>query len=411
MRRLRLLACLIGVFAACGLAATAYGASRICMSADTLSFGQQPVGSSVSSTVVVANCGDAPFTFTDVSRHPATNAAYRTQTSCSTGMALAPGVQCAATVYFEPTVPGQASGALWFHNTTSTPDQLLTFYGRGVDAQAGTASLVFSPVIANFGTATVGHETPPLVLTLQNAGAAPLVPSALVLNGSDPYDFRGETGTDASACGIGRAIAPGAGCTLILYFDPQASGPRQANLVVDAPQLAALAIITLAGEGSGAPATIPVIEFHNVRDGQYFLTADRNEAALLDAGALGSDWARTGASFAAFATDAADAAALPVCRFFGTPGQGPSAHFFTGDAAECVLVKTNPRWLFEGIAFRAIVPSGGQCRAGTAPVVRFFWPGAAVVDARHRYAKDPAEIARMRSAGWTEEGAVFCAPA
>jgi len=81
MRRLRLLACLIGVFAGCGLAATAYGASRICMSADTLSFGQQPVGSSVSSTVVVANCGDAPFTFTDVSRHSATNAAYFTMRS------------------------------------------------------------------------------------------------------------------------------------------------------------------------------------------------------------------------------------------------------------------------------------------------------------------------------------------
>lgn len=410
MRRLRLLACLIGVFAACGLAATAYGASRICMSADTLSFGQQPVGSSVSSTVVVANCGDAPFTFTDVSRHSATNAAYRTQTSCSTGMALAPGVQCAATVYFEPTVPGQASGALWFHNTTSTPDQLLTFYGRGVDAQAGTASLVFSPVIANFGTATVGHETPPLVLTLQNAGAAPLVPSALVLNGSDPYDFRGETGTDASACGIGRAIAPGAGCTLILYFDPQASGPRQANLVVDAPQLAALAIITLAGEGSGAPATIPVIEFHNVRDGQYFLTADRNEAALLDAGALGSDWARTGASFAAFATDAADAAALPVCRFFGTPGFGPNSHFYTAYANECDAVRKDSHWIEEGVTFRALLPQDGRCADGDDPVLRLWKPGTNVTETRHRYVVDASIAAAMQAAGWVLEGPVFCSP-
>ena len=65
MRRLRLPACLIGAFAAWGLAVAAYGASRICMSADTLSFGQQPVGSSQSSTVVVSNCGDAPFAFTE----------------------------------------------------------------------------------------------------------------------------------------------------------------------------------------------------------------------------------------------------------------------------------------------------------------------------------------------------------
>src|SRR6185437_14906733 len=113
---------------------------------------------------------------------------------------------------------------------------LLTFYGRAIDAQAGTAALAFSPPIADFESEPVGHETAALVLTLQNAGPASLVPSALVLNGVNPYDFRGEAGNGAGACGIGRAIAAGASCTLNLYFHPQASGPRQANLVVDAPQ-------------------------------------------------------------------------------------------------------------------------------------------------------------------------------
>src|SRR6185312_1492977 len=106
--------------------------------------------------------------------HSATSAAYRTQTTCSTGMTLDPGDACEATVWFEPTVPGQASGALWFHNTTSTPDQLLTFYGRAIDVQAGTATLAFSPPIADFGSEPVGRETAALVVTLQNAGAAPL---------------------------------------------------------------------------------------------------------------------------------------------------------------------------------------------------------------------------------------------
>lgn len=410
MRCIRLLACLTGVFAACGLATGAHATSRICMSADTLSFGQQPVGSSQSATVVVSNCGDAPFAFTDVSRHLATNAAYRTQTSCSTGMTLAPGAQCAASVYFEPTVPGQASGALWFHNTTSTPDQLLTFYGRGVDAQAGTASLVFSPPIANFGDEAVGRETPPLVLTLQNTGAASLVPSALVLNGRDPYDFRGETGTGASACGIGRAIAPGAGCTLILYFHPQASGARHANLVVDAPQLAALAVVALAGEGVGASATIPVIEFHNARDGQYFLTADPNEAALLDGGGLGPGWSRTGVSFAAFARDATDARAVPVCRFFGTPGVGPNSHFYTAYASECDAVRKDLHWIEEGVTFRAMLPHAGRCADGDATVLRLWNPGTSVTETRHRYVVDASIAAAMQAAGWVLEGPVFCSP-
>ena len=396
------------VFAA--VCSTALGASRICMSADTLLFGQQQVGSSTSATVSVSNCGDSLFSFTDVSRHTASNVAFRTVTSCATGMALAPGDACSATVYFEPTVPGQASGALWFHNTTSTPDQLLTFYGRAIDAQAGTASLAFAPALADFGNEAVGHETPALVLTLQNTGAAPLAPSALVLNGVDPYDFRGETGNGASACAIGRAIAPGGSCTLSLYFHPQASGPRQANLVVDAPQLAALASVTLLGQGSDGSATIPVVEFHNVSDGQYFLTADPNEAALLDRGALGPGWSRTGATFNARPLDATDPRAQLVCRFFGTPGVGPNSHFYTAYANECAIVRKDAHWIEEGATFRAMLPVAGACPDGYDTVQRLWKPGAVVTDGRHRYVIDPAIASQMQGDGWVLEGPVFCAP-
>jgi len=396
------------VFAA--VCSTALAASRICISADTLLFGQQQVGSSTSATISVSDCGDAPFAFTDVSPHSATNIAFRTVTSCATGMTLAPGDACDATVYFEPTVPGQASGALWFHNTTSTPDELLTFYGRGIDAQAGTASLEFAPALADFGREAVGHETPGLVLTLRNVGAAPLVPSALVLNGVDPYDFRGETGNGAGACGIGRAIVAGGSCTLTLYFHPQASGSRQANLVVDAPQLAALATVTLVGQGIDGSATIPVIEFHNARDGQYFLTADPNEAALLDRGALGAGWSRTGATFNAWPLDATDPRAQPVCRFFGTPGVGPNSHFYTAYANECDIVRKDPHWIEEGATFRAMLPEKGACPDGYDTVLRLWKPGAVVTDGRHRYVVDSAIASTMQGDGWVLEGPVFCAP-
>jgi len=164
------------------------------MSDDTLTFGQRAVGSSTSASVVVANCGTEAWSFTDVSPHAATNPAYRIDSACVTGMTLAQGATCRVDVHFEPQSPGQASGALWLHNTTSTPDQLLTFYGRAIDAQAGTAALEFMPAIADFGTQTVGRETPALVVGLKNAGPSPLVPSALVLNGIDAYDFRGTSG-------------------------------------------------------------------------------------------------------------------------------------------------------------------------------------------------------------------------
>jgi hypothetical protein len=413
LRHARVLVCL--VILAGGCASVSFGAaaaSRICMSADTLSFGQRPVASSTAASVAVSNCGDAPFSFTNVSPHAATSVAYRIETACTTGMTLTPGEQCAATVYFEPGAPGQASGALWFHNTTSTPDQLLTFYGRAVDSQAGTAALAFSPAPADFGTQPVGSETAPLVLTLRNMGAAPLVPSALVLNGADPYDFRGDTGTGVTACGIGRPIAPGAGCTLVLYFKPQANGMRQADLVVDAPQLAALAILTITGNGvaAAAAATVDVIEFHDVRDDQYFITADAREAALLDSAALGPDWSRTGVSFKAWPRDATDARALPVCRFFGTPGFGPQSHFYTAYANECDAVRKDPHWIEEGVTFRATLPVDGSCDDGYDTVVRLWKPGASVTETRHRYVIDRGIARSMQAAGWVLEGAVFCAP-
>ena len=407
MFAVRVVACLIVGLALCS---TALAGSRICTSADTLSFGQQPVGSSTSASVAVSNCGNATFSFTDVSPHAATSAAFRIETSCVTGMSLAPGAQCGATIHFEPKVAGQASGALWLHNTTSTPDQLLTFYGRALDARAGTAALAFSPALVDFGAEPVGHESPPLVLTLSNLGAVPLVPTALVLNGVDPYDFRGEAGAGAAACGIGRPIAAGGNCTLVFYFNPQAGGSRQATLVVDAPQLATLAFVTLAGNGTDASATIPVIEFHNQRDDQYFLTADPGEASLLDSGALGADWSRTGMSFQGWPADASDARALPVCRFFGTPGVGPNSHFYTAYANECDSVRNDPHWIEEGVTFRAMLPAAGTCAEGMDTVVRLWKPGTRITESRHRYVVDAGVASAMRAAGWVLEGPVFCAP-
>jgi len=389
----------------------AFGASRICMSADTLTFGQRDVGTTTSASVSVSNCGDAAFAFTDVSPHTATNAAYRIDSRCMTGMTLAPRDTCTVDVTFAPQTPGQASGALWLHNTTSTPDQLLTFYGRAVDAQAGTAALEFVPAIASFGPQPIGVETSPLVVTLRNSGPQPLVPSALVLNGADPYDFRGAS--SVSDCGIGRPIAAGGACTLSLYFNPRAPGPRQATLVVDAPQLAALAVLTLAGYGEavtdGSP-TIDVVEFHNGVDGQYFITADNREIALLDGGGLGPDWSRTGASFRAWPPDAPQGDALPVCRFFGTPGVGPNSHFYTAYANECAIVRNDPHWIEEGVTFRARLPVAGTCAASDATVQRLWWQGDAVTASRHRYVTDWTTADAMRAAGWVLEGPVFCAP-
>jgi len=367
-------------------------------------------------TSTVSNCGDAPFAFTDVSVHSATNPAFHAQSACTTGATLAPGGACTISVQFAPALPGQASGALWLHNTTSTPDQLVTFYGRGVDAQAGTGALVFAPAPARFDATAVGQARGPQVVRVSSTGTAPVVPTAIVINGPAPYDFRGESNGDPGDCLVGAPIAPGGACTLNLLFRPGQAGERDAVLLIDAPQLATLASLALQGTGvAAAPVppipTVDVIEFHHAPSGQYFLTADVAEAALLDGGGLGPDWQRTGATFHAYSRDAqAPVEARDACRFFGTPGVGPNSHFYTTDAAECAAVGADPHWTREGVAFRAVPPLAGGCPSAYDAVVRLWMPGLDPTGSRHRYTTSPATVATMAQAGWVVEGAAFCVP-
>src|SRR5262249_1096786 len=159
--------------------------------------------------------------------------------------------------------------------------------------------------------------------------------------------------------------------------------------------LANLAIMSVHGVGAVPPPVpmVDVVEFYNAPLNHYFLTAVPEEAAMLDAGTLGPDWHRTGLAF--HGDPVASSAGSGVCRVLGTPGLGPSAHFYTADPAECAAVKANPRWLFEGIAFRALLPAAGVCPAGTLPVIRFYFVGADVSQSRHRYVADAAAIAVM----------------
>ena len=387
--------------------------ARICTTADTLLFGNVAVGSSATRRSTISNCGDEAWSFTDVSVHPATAPAFHVATTCASGATLLPGASCTIDASFAPTAAGQVSGGVWLHNSTSTPDQLVTFYGRGVDAQAGAAIADFAPAAVDFGAQPVASTAGPRVLALRNLGSAPLVPSALVLNGPGAYDYTALATGDPQDCAVGVAIAPGGECHLNLWFTPSAAGARDANVVVDAPQLATLAIAFVTGAGAVAPVvpTTPVVEFHDADSGQYFLSADAAEIAFIDAGKLGARWSRTGMQFSAWPRDSTlPTDAQPVCRFFGTPGIGPNSHFFTADAAECAKVRQDPHWMDEGVAFRARLPAAGACPAGHVAILRLWRPGSDPTASRHRYIADDALVAGMEADGFVLEGPVFCAP-
>jgi hypothetical protein len=391
------------------IASSAAAQGRFCATDGALLFGNRLLGTVSTATVTVSNCGNQSWSFTDVSVDPATGAGWQVSTNCATGVTLPPGATCSVVVGFAPTVPGQTSGGLWLRNTTGDSDPLLVFYGRGIDAEAGTASLAFAPAALNFGAQAVGTLSAALTLTLVNNGPARLIPSAFVINGPGAYDY-----SAAGTCGVGVPIPSGGSCTLAFFFQPAALGNRPANLVIDAPQLANLAILSINGTGTtfsepGDSADADVVEFYYPPTNRYFLTASAEEAAFIDAGGVGA-WVRTGFHFRAWSLGMEAPGTLAVCRFTGTGDIGPNSHFFTSDANECAIVKTNPFWQYEGLAFRTLPPTAGTCASNMIPVIRFYWAGTDVTLLRHRYVVDPTEAERMRAAGWLEEGVVFCAP-
>jgi outer membrane protein assembly factor BamB len=115
---------------------------------------------------------------------------------------------------------------------------------------AGAAPAIsVNPTSVDFGPVPVDDYSGEKVVTITNTGTDPLVISGVFTSGGNaPYDFDGE-----QSC-TGAPIPPGRSCTIYLYFEPSAAGPRSTMLGIvsnapDSPQIVA----SLTGTGT-APA-------------------------------------------------------------------------------------------------------------------------------------------------------------
>ena len=194
----------------------------------------------------------------------------------------------------------------------------------------------------------------------------------------------------------------------------RASGSLRMQPNVHRLTLALVLVSALRFGGIGAAwagePTANSIEYYNASLNHYFMTAYPEEAAMLDAGVVVPGWKRTGTEFAAYASAGDNIDAVPVCRFFGTPGIGPNSHFYTANADECALVKQNPKWTFEAVAFYMPLPStSGTCAAAAQPVYRSFYPGATTSESNHRFLPDLTMHEKMAGSSILE-GIVMCSP-
>ena len=65
---------------------------------------------------------------------------------------------------------------------------------------------------------------------------------------------------------------------------------------------------------------------------------------------------------------------------------------------------------YEGIAFRALVPTQGSCYPGTVPVWRLYNDRFAQADSNHRFVTSADTYRHMIANGRIGEGVAFCSP-
>jgi hypothetical protein len=182
-------------------------------------------------------------------------------------------------------------------------------------------------------------------------------------------------------------------------------GKLMRNLIV-------VAIATLFTAHARA-AVVDAVEYHHAGFDHYFVTAFSDEIAVLDSGAFGGVWKRTGQSFRV-ESNQSSAASAAVCRFFSTSFAPRSSHFYTALASECLTLRSNYNWQYEGLAFYVASPTtSGACASGYSKVYRLYNNGKSGAP-NHRYTTSTSVRTQMMGQGWVPEGygegVAFCSP-
>jgi len=220
----------------------------VSLSATSLSFGAQLMGSSSLKTVTLTNLGSTPLGIsglTVVSMAPLTplgvNAGDFTiqSSSCVAGGSVAGRGSCTINLAFKPTAAGIQSATLVISDSDPSGPQTINLRGTGMAVRLSATSL-------NFGPQRVDTTSAPKTVTLTNLGNAPLRIASLTLSGTDAGDFAIES---SSTCAAGSTVAGGGECTVNLAFKPGAAGAQSASLAISDSDPSSPQIISLSGTG------------------------------------------------------------------------------------------------------------------------------------------------------------------
>ena len=108
-----------------------------------------------------------------------------------------------------------------------------------IRSQTAPTGLSLSAATIDFGESPVGSQSPPQVLTLTNPTQSKVLMEQIITSG---IDF-----SQQNDCG--QALAPGAKCTIQVFFKPAIAGARTGNLDVMGTDGTSPHFISLLGAG------------------------------------------------------------------------------------------------------------------------------------------------------------------
>jgi hypothetical protein len=216
------------------------------LSATSLSYGTQPVGTQSTSKIVkLTNQGGLALNIVGIQVTGPNASSFIFGSDCPA--ALDPPGYCHIHGHFAPSTTGPLTATIIIiiARDPFTSVQPITLTGTGV--LPPTASL--SATSLSFGSQQVGTQSASKSLTLTNKGASPLQIAPILVTGPNASSF--VFGNDCPA-----SLDPPNFCTIHGHFSPTATGPLKATITLFTNAVGPAQSITLTGIGIAPSAAV-----------------------------------------------------------------------------------------------------------------------------------------------------------
>ncbi|MDR3740254.1 MAG: choice-of-anchor D domain-containing protein, partial [Terracidiphilus sp.] len=225
------------------LTGTGINTTTVSLSATSLPFGNQVVGTtSASQSVTLTNTGVGTLTIGSILVTGTNASAFAFSNSCGTSLAV--GANCTIHGHFAPTTAGAMTAAITITDNATGSPQSIALTGTGVTAT--TVSL--SAKSLAFGNVLVGATSSSQSVTLTNTGSTTLTIGSISV-----------TGTGAASFGFGNtcgsSLVAGTNCTIHGHFAPAAAGAYTAAVTITDNATGSPQSIALTGTGV-TPTTV-----------------------------------------------------------------------------------------------------------------------------------------------------------